>query len=442
MTEGLALIPDKGAGKIRSVDELVERVAQIAESLEMMDLRELVEVAEEAGAAARAVELRRYQAIHADAGRAKRALEELAVQAQRRAGLLLREIEGGEQSKGLGRGKGRTASPRAVAAAEAGIEKKAAHRMLQLAAMPEERVAKIREHLEETGKAVTVGAVLKAATKVSLSPDHQSDEWYTPEDIAEAVRQVFGRHPDEDPASCAVGQQVIKALRWWSASKPVYGEAEKAAKITKSIFGLMLERWGGCGVIFDHRTGDPIEPDESIQDPQKRAKRFAILANKYGRIGHGQQLKGKVFTNPPYGFPAPFVRAVIEGYIGRTLEQAATEYAAELGRSEEDLDADEKIGATWRYEAVGVAAERYGGTGPIVEAIVLVNVATGTEIQQYALAAAGGDCFFDGRIAFRDSHGEQRSGNRYEQVAYFFGRRDAAFTVEFSRFGQVTRRAA
>lgn len=409
------------------VDEFVRVVAEHLVALQRLDLREAVELGEAADAAALRTRLKRYRAIEADAERAQRALEHLALQAQLRAGELLLELDAG----GPGRGK---KSERTAAAEEAGLDGRQARRLVELAELDEEVREEIVEQLVGAGKRVTVRGVLDVAERRTSVG---SDEWYTPREFADAARRVFGGRPDCDAASCPVAQIVIGAARWWSAAEPELGEAERAAGISARKLAAMRKAWGGVGVVYRFPTGEVIEPDEAIEDEAKRAKAFAKVANLHGRISHAHQLRGTVWLNPPYSFPSPFVRAVIEGYLGSSLEDLWQRYAAELGTTEAVLDETTLTASTWRASAIRQATRALEEAHAITEAIILVNVATATAAGQQLLAACSAVCFVSRRISFRDAHGEQQDGNRYEQAVFYLGRRPQVFAREFGPFGHV-----
>lgn len=371
-----------------TVDAVLEAVARQVGQIAKMDLREAVEAAREAEVLAQAVKLQRYRRIEDHAGEAQRALEGLALQASRRAGELLAQLDAG--------GPGRRKSERTAVAEEAGIDGRLVRRLVELAELDDERVELVRDELIEAGKRLTVRGVLAAASKrVSVG----SDEWYTPEAVAEAVRRVFGGPPDCDPASCPVAQRVIQARRFWSAAPPTLGEAEKAAGITARELARIKKAHAGVGQILSGPGGEPLDPT---------ADHFAKVANR-GRISHAGELEGKVFCNPPYAFPAPFVRAVIEGYLWHELSEGPLH---DVGRD---------------------------SIAPIEEAILLVNVATGTTAGQWILDAADRICWPRGRFAFLDAHGQAQRGNRYEQLVAYFGDQPDVFTREFREFGSITR---
>lgn len=377
-----------------TIDTVLEAVARQVAQIAKMDLREAVEAAREAEVLAKAVKLQRYRRIEDHAGEAQRALEGLALQASRRAGELLAGLDGG------GPGRGRK-SERTAIAEEAGIDGRLVRRLVELAELDDERVELVRDELLEAGKRLTVRGVLSAASKrVSVG----SDEWYTPPEVAEAVHRVFGGPPDCDPASCPVAQRVIQADRYWSAAPPTLGEAEKAAGITTREFAQIKKAHAGVGQVLSWPDGTPLDP---------AVEGFAKAANR-GRISHASDLAGKVFCNPPYAFPAPFVRAVIEGYLWHELE-------------DEPLD-----------EAYFEPCGRDRGAA-VTEAILLVNVATGTTAGQWILDAADRICWPRGRFAFLDAHGEAQKGNRYEQLVAYFGDQPDVFAREFGPFGSITR---
>lgn len=341
----------------KSVDEVVRRVAEIAESLEGTDLRELVEIAEAADLAARQAGLRRYMAIHDDADKARRALQGLAVQAERRAGRLLRDLDA--EAPAAGR-VGRAKSERAKAVAELGLERTKANRMVQLAEIPDEVVPVICEQLESRGKAVTTTGVIKAAKSVSAAGDYDGDEWYTPTEILDAARKVLGAI-DCDPASCLVAQRQVRARAWWSKGSQSYDERARASGMTEAEATKLLGAWKGIGDIKDGRITQPIA--------------------------------GTVWCNPPYSIPHPFLLSIAEAYNA--------------------------------------------GRGLVKAAIMLVNVATDTAIQQRMLAASSARCWVSGRIAFLDPTGKPIKGNRYSQVVFYLGKNPAKFAAEFSRFGET-----
>src|SRR6266851_4367360 len=56
----------------------------------------------------------------------------------------------------------------------------------------------------------------RTVKSTEYSPDRSDDEWFTPVEIMEAVRDVLGTI-DLDPASCAEAQQTVQATRYFTA---------------------------------------------------------------------------------------------------------------------------------------------------------------------------------------------------------------------------------
>jgi hypothetical protein len=106
-----------------------------------------------------------------------------------------------------------------------------------------------------------------------------------------------------------------------------------------------------------------------------------------------QPLAGAVWCNPPYSIPQPFLSSIIEAYNG--------------------------------------------GRGLVTAAILLVNVATDTAIQQRLLATSSARCWVAKRIAFLDPTGKPIKGNRYSQVVFYLGPHPTKFAAEFSAFGET-----
>jgi|GEM_PF-3233064 len=114
---------------------------------------------------------------------------------------------------------------------------------------------------------------------------------------------------------------------------------------------------------------------------------------KDGRIT--QTLAGAVWCNPPYSCPGPFLLSILEAYGG--------------------------------------------GRGMVTGAILLLNVATDTAIQQRLLESSSARCWIRGRLAFLDPRGRPIKGNAYAQVIYYLGRDSPRFAAEFGEFGTTKR---
>jgi phage N-6-adenine-methyltransferase len=106
--------------------------------------------------------------------------------------------------------------------------------------------------------------------------------------------------------------------------------------------------------------------------------------------GLDKPLWGKVFCNPPYSKPRPFIDKIVESYQ----------------------------------------------SGEIESAILLVNSSTDTDWFHFAFENAKLTCFTDGRISFwRADTNEKKDKNRYGQAFFYFGNEPEKFKAVFSNTG-------
>lgn len=158
------------------------------------------------------------------------------------------------------------------------------------------------------------------------SPSQIGDEYYTPQYIIDATREVMGGI-DLDPAGCALANQVVQADRFY----------------TKLNNGL-IRPWSG-----------------------------------------------RVFLNPPFSFPRPFIDRLIAEY----------------------------------------------DAGQITEAITLVNNGTETSWGQ-ALLTRFPVCFFSNRISFWHQDPDRPIvGNRYAQMVFYLGGNAGSFREFFTPYGAI-----
>lgn len=161
-----------------------------------------------------------------------------------------------------------------------------------------------------------------------------SDEYYTPPYIIEAARQVLGKI-DLDPASCTLAQKVIKAN------------------------------------VFINKANNSLD------------KRYPWL--------------GRVWLNPPFSNPAPFIAKLIDEY----------------------------------------------DAGRVKAAITLVNNGTETQwgqslLRRYPVCFVGAHDGKGSRLAFwRTDPDEPRTGNRYAQMIFYLGPKVETFREVFSQFGVI-----
>ena len=70
----------------------------------------------------------------------------------------------------------------------------------------------------ETGTPLTRRAV-RAAGRPKVVHNSGEIEWYTPPEVMDRARHVFGGEVDLDPCSCEVAQRVVRARRWWGVEE-------------------------------------------------------------------------------------------------------------------------------------------------------------------------------------------------------------------------------
>jgi len=114
-----------------------------------------------------------------------------------------------------------------------------------------------------------------------------------------------------------------------------------------------------------------------------------------------QKPAGFVFVQPPYSCPAPTIRTVLDGY-------------------------------------------KPGKGGLVKEAVILVNVATASAVQQELLGASTarlwvgkGKASKKARMSFISPTGKAAEHNRYDQVAYYVGARATTFAAALGGWGTV-----
>jgi len=151
------------------------------------------------------------------------------------------------------------------------------------------------------------------------------DEWYTPSEYVEVVRDVLGGVIDLDPASCDQAQQTVQAKRYYT------------------------------------------KQDDGLKRPWS----------------------GRVFLNPPYSNPTPFVDKLIE-----------------------------------HHEC-----------GDVPEAILLENTDSSARWFHKSLKACSAICFPSSRLRFR--HGLEECSPRYSSVFFYFGDEMERFRRFFTAVGTV-----
>lgn len=79
-----------------------------------------------------------------------------------------------------------------------------------------------------------------------------SNEWYTPPEIIEAVRELFGGRIDLDPASSEVAQRTVKAERWIGLPEDGLAVPWGGRVFNNCPYGLNEERRSNQGVWLEY----------------------------------------------------------------------------------------------------------------------------------------------------------------------------------------------
>lgn len=79
----------------------------------------------------------------------------------------------------------------------------------------------------ESGTPLTRRAV-RAASRPKVVHNSGEIEWYTPPEVMDLAREVFGREVELDPCSCEVAQRVVQARAWWGVEENGLGRDWRA----------------------------------------------------------------------------------------------------------------------------------------------------------------------------------------------------------------------
>jgi phage N-6-adenine-methyltransferase len=192
----------------------VERARDLLEQARTLD--EVKHIADQAAA------LRAYLRSKTAGIEAQNVAAEIVLLAQRKLGAAFASIDKAKPAGGRGRVVlPKSGATKADALAELGVRHQDASRWEALAAVPEEEFTRHVEAVKARGSRLTTTGTISA---VSHADDYDSDEWYTPPDDIELVRQVLGGI-DLDVATCEHAQKVVQAKRFFT--KAENGQAKR-----------------------------------------------------------------------------------------------------------------------------------------------------------------------------------------------------------------------
>src|SRR6266567_3336565 len=404
----------------------------------------------------------------------------IRLRAERRAGELLAGMDKAKGSRGQAHGRdvsgGIVMEPPenddTPTLAEMGISKKQSAQWQKLAGMGESEFETYAEDITQ-----------RTVRSTSYSPDRYDDEWFTPVEIMDAVRDVLGTI-DLDPASCIEAQATVRAKRFYSIaddglkqewagrvwlnppfSHPLHIHfvnkliAEVASgRVSEAILlvNILPSAWlqdalEACSSVcfsrdrlrFTHQTGKVQNNKHNLgifffgSDVEKFQRRFAefglVLPNlrpdsepregKAGHNGHGDEW----YTPSEY---VEVVRDVFGGVIdldpASCIEAQATVQAKRYYTKEDD-----GLQQPWRgrvflnppYSNPTPFVDRlieHHEVGDVPEAILLVNADSSAKWFHRALRACSAMCFSSSRIKFNHAiTGEGGCPKRGSLFMYF-----------------------
>lgn len=188
---------------------------------------------------------------------------ELKLRAERKAGMLLSEMEMNTGS--MNHPGGDTTSPPKLE--DLGITKKQSSRWQQEATVSEEEFVAFVAEVNEAEQELTQAALLKKARGAHVGNNSCDNEWYTPEEYIAPYREMVGCI-DIDPASCKFANKQVKARTFFSIDQdgltkqwkgtvwlnPPYGAGAVEPFIEKAINEFVEGRTTQAAILVNNAT--------------------------------------------------------------------------------------------------------------------------------------------------------------------------------------------
>lgn len=141
----------------------------------------------------------------------------LRIEAEARAAEIARSITNAKPGPApkISPASGPISKPKSVVLEEIGLSKQRVSDFEKVRAIPKEKRDEYFQKCQERGEEVTRAGLVRSITAVSASDDYDGDEWYTPVDIVDRVRDLLGEI-DLDPASNPHAQKVVRSKKYFT----------------------------------------------------------------------------------------------------------------------------------------------------------------------------------------------------------------------------------
>jgi phage N-6-adenine-methyltransferase len=416
---------------------------------------------------------------------------EIRIRAERRAGELLAAMEknkgGWNQRNKESCGDITEPQDDTPTLAEMGISKKQSSQWQKLADLDE---PEFETHVEEMKQRIV--------RSTTYSPERSDDEWFTPPEIMDAVRDVLGTI-DLDPASCDQAQQTVQAARYFTAENdglkqewagrvwlnPPFSHplnirfmnkliAEVASgRVSKAIMlvNVLPSAWlndalKACSAVcftrdrlrFTHKSGK-VQTNSHVlsifffgPDVEKFARRFAEFGCVKSNLRPDSVPSEDKAEPSGYGdewyTPSQYIELVRDVFGGGIdLDPASCEEAQQTVQAKRYYTKDDDgLKQPWSgrvflnppYSNPAPFVDRliqHHECGDVPEAILLENTDSSARWFHKSLKACSAICFPSSRLKFR--HRLEECSPRYSSVFFYFGDEVERFRRRFASVGTV-----
>ncbi len=152
-----------------------------------------------------------------------------------------------------------------------------------------------------------------------LETDNLTDQWYTPVEIIDRVKEVFGGNIDLDPASCATANKTVRASEYYDESddglkQDWYGKIFCNPPYSKAKLGLFCQK-----VVDESKREDFYSAiyllKEGATTAWFRPLRPYLTAYLHERVKFVDGTTGKICESPRSGHCLVYLGSDIKKFI-------------------------------------------------------------------------------------------------------------------------------